>query len=106
MRYRQGAVAPGAVQRLSVTKDTGSGSGIANVTDCDVALQLVHDLLVEDLVDESHLLKPLEALAVGDVDTRRFLSAMLEGEESEVGEPGDVLSGREDAEYSAFFLRS
>ena len=46
-----------------------------------------------------------DVVAVADRDAGRLLPAMLLGEETEVGEPRDVVARRPDAEESAFLFR-
>ena len=58
-------------------------------------------LLGEDLCDEAHVPQGGEAAVVGDGDPRRLLAAVLEREEAEVREPGDVALGGVDADDAA-----
>ena len=66
-----------------------------------LAAQAAQLLLVEDLGDEAEVAQDGEAALVGDRDPRRLLAAVLEREEPEVGEAGDVALGRVDAEDAA-----
>jgi hypothetical protein len=54
--------------------------------------------LVEDLADQAHVLVDEHLLAVAGRDAGRLLPAVLQRIEPEVGEFGDVLAGRPDAE--------
>src|SRR5690349_13032579 len=57
--------------------------------------------LVEDLGDQAHLLVHHDAAAVADRDAGRFLAAVLERVQAEVGELGDVLVRGPDTEHAA-----
>jgi hypothetical protein len=71
------------------------------VADRDVTLEPVERLLREHLGDEAHVPEDGEAPVVGDGDPRGFLSAVLEREQSEVGDARDVALGRPDPEHAA-----
>ena len=71
------------------------------MADRHLAAQAAQLLLGEDLRDEAHVAKHGQALAVGHRDAGRLLSAVLEREEGEVGEAGDVALGRVDPEDAA-----
>jgi len=60
--------------------------------------------LVEDLRDEAHVLVDQQLLAVGGGDARRFLAAVLQGVEPEVGELGDLFTRSPDPEDAASVL--
>ncbi|MNC87647.1 hypothetical protein D3C83_33840 [compost metagenome] len=68
-----------------------------------MALQRGEAALVEHLGDEAHVLHHGDRLAVAHGDPGRLLAAMLEGEQSEVGQLGDRLARRIDAEHPAGF---
>ncbi len=57
--------------------------------------------LVEDLGDEAHVAHREHAAAVGDGDARALLAAVLQRVEREIGEAGDIATGRVDAEDAA-----
>ncbi len=61
--------------------------------------------LVEDLGDEAHLLVHQDAGAVADRDARRFLPAVLQRVQAVVGQLGDILARRPDAEHTAGLSR-
>ena len=56
-------------------------------------------------LDEPEILVDEDVVAVADRDAGRLLASMLLGEESEVGQPRDVVAGRPDPEESAFLFR-
>jgi hypothetical protein len=71
------------------------------VADRDLAPEPTQALLVEDLIDESHVAHRRQPPALRDRDAGRFLATVLEREEPEVREPGDVALARPDAEDAA-----
>jgi hypothetical protein len=58
-------------------------------------------LLVEDLGDETHVANDGQPPRVRDCDSRRFLAAVLEGEETEVRKTRDVALLRANPEDTA-----
>src|SRR5262249_27024552 len=58
-------------------------------------------LLVEDLSHEAHVAQRRQAAAVRDGDAGRLLAAVLQCEQAEVRQAGDVALGRADAEEPA-----
>src|SRR4051794_29575178 len=76
---------------------------VPDVADREVAGETVEHLLVEDLRDEAELRVDEEVLTVADGDPGRFLAAVLEGVETEIREPGDILAGCVYAEDPALF---
>jgi hypothetical protein len=76
------------------------------VADGDMALQELEIALMEDLGNQAHVTVDEDLLAVAGSDSRRFLSAVLQGIEPEVGEFGGFLAGGPDSEHTAFILRS
>ena len=66
-----------------------------------LALEPLELLLGEDLRHESHVPEDGQPRPVGDGDPGRLLTAVLEGEEAEVGEPRDVALRPVDAEDAA-----
>ena len=85
-------------RRLRVLPGARPGRGVARVADREVALERVERGLVEDLRDQAHVLVDQDLPAVADRDAGRLLAAVLEGVEPEVGQLGDVLARRPDAE--------
>ena len=64
-------------------------------------------VLVEDLADEAEVALGHDVAASrAHGDPRGLLAAVLERVEREVGEPGDVVPGRVDAEDAALVARS
>ena len=71
-----------------------------------MATQRVERGLVEDLRDQAHVLVDQDLFAVADRDAGGLLAAVLERVEPEVGELGDLFTGRPDAEDPARVLRT
>jgi hypothetical protein len=71
------------------------------VADGEVALERGDAPLVEHLGDQAHVLRHGDGLAVAHRDAGRLLAAMLQGIEAQIGEVGDVLTGRVHAEHAA-----
>ncbi len=101
---RDRAVGGGAERRLRVVPGAGAGGGVARVADRQVPLERVQRGLVEDLRDQAHVLVDQDLAAVAHRDAGRLLAAVLEGVEAEVGQLGDVLTGRPDTEDPARVL--
>ena len=93
-----GPVGGRAEGRLRVLPGARTGRGVARVADREVALEGVEGRLVEHLRDETHVLVDEDLPTVADRDAGRLLAAVLEGVETEVGQLGDVLARRPDAE--------
>ncbi len=89
----QGVVFAGVVDEegLSVRQDRGAGGGVTDVTDGHVAPEAREALFGEDLRGKPHPLVLIDPASVGGGDTRALLSAVLEGEEAEEGEPRGLL---------------
>ena len=82
----EGAVADLAEHRLGIGPLGGAGRGVAGVADRHVPFEAREHLLVEYLWDEAELLEDRCGLAVRRADACALLTAVLEGEEPEVGE--------------------
>ena len=91
---------------LRVLPRVRSRGRVANVPDGHLALERLQLLLVEDLGHEPHVAHGHDLAGVRRRDPGRFLAAMLQGEQREVGEPGDVALRREDAEDTALVART
>ena len=76
------------------------------MADREVALERGERGLVEDLRDQAHVLVDQDLAAVAHRDAGGLLAAVLEGVEAEVGQLGDVLARRPDAEDAAGVLRA
>ena len=76
------------------------------MADGEVAVERREPALVEDLGDEAHVLDDGDGLAVAHRDPRRLLAAVLEGEETQVGEVGDRVARCVDPEDAAGLARS
>src|SRR4029453_5913583 len=98
---RAGSRAPMVDERLRVLPVARPRLRVARVADRDLPVQAAQFLLVEDLCDEAEVAQDSQASRVGDRDPPGFLAAVLEREESEVGDARDVAAGRADAEHAA-----
>ena len=96
----------GPPDRLRVLPGRRAGCRIAHVPDRHLTLQRAQLLLVEDLRDEPDVAHGHDLTALADGDARRLLAAVLEREQGEVREPGDVHPGRIHAEDAALVARS
>ncbi len=76
------------------------------MADRHVAIERSQLLLVEDLRDEAGVAQGGDLPALAGGDPGRFLAAVLERVEREVGEPGDLAAGRVDAEDPALVARA
>ena len=94
-----------APDRLRVLPGAAAGGRVAHVADRHVALERPQLLLVEDLGDEPEVAQRGDVAALAGGDPGRLLAAVLERVEAEVGEAGDVVPGRVDAEDAAFVAR-
>ena len=74
---------------------------IAGVADGDVAVKLGQSAFVKDLRDQAHFFIPFDLLTVGNHDSGGFLAPVLEREEAEIGQTGDIFPRRIDAEDAA-----
>ena len=74
------------------------------MSDGEVAAERRQCRLVEDLRDEAELLVDDNRRAVRHRHAGRFLAAVLQGVEPEVGELGDVLTGSPHPEHPAGIL--
>ena len=75
------------------------------MADGDVAAQRGEHGLVEHLGDQAHVLVHHDPGAVADRDAGRLLPPVLQRVQAEVGELGDFLARRPDAEYTTRVLR-
>ena len=98
------AVVP--VDRLRVLPAAVAGRGVAHVSDRHLARERLQAPLVEHLGDEAHVALGGDVTALRGRDAGRFLAAVLERVEREVGEPGDVLLRCVDAEHAALVARA
>ncbi|GGR82135.1 hypothetical protein GCM10010284_14330 [Streptomyces rubiginosohelvolus] len=74
------------------------------MTDRDMALEGTQRRFVEDLRDQSHVLEDQDLGPVAHCDARGFLSAVLQGIQSEIGELGDLFARSPDTEDAASVL--
>ena len=74
------------------------------MTDRDMALEGTQRRFVEDLRDQSHVLEDQDLRPVAHCDARGFLSAVLQGIQSEIGELGDLFARSPDTEDAAGVL--
>jgi len=82
---------------LRVADHAATGGGIAGVSDGDVPAQRGDLFLTKDLADQTHLTVQEELPAIDDRDAGTLLPAMLQSEEAEIGDTGNILSGSVDA---------
>ena len=101
MAERDRAAAAVVDERLRVRPLVRPRRRVPRVADRGLARKGLQLLLVEDVRDEAHLPQDGEVPTLGDRDPRGFLAAVLEREETEVGEPSDVPVGRADSEDAA-----
>ena len=71
------------------------------MTDRELTAQPAQLLLVEDLRDEAHVAQRRQPAAVGNGDSGGLLPAMLQREETEVRDAGDVTPRRPNSEQTA-----
>ena len=95
-----------APDRLRVLPRAAAGGRVADVADRHVAVERAQLLLVEDLRDEPGLAQGRDVAALAARDPGRLLAAVLERVEREVGETGDIVAGRVDAEHPALVARA
>ena len=96
----------GAPDRLRVLPGRGPGCRVAHVPEGHLALERAQLLLVEHLRDEAEVADGHDVAGVGGRDPGRLLAAVLQREQREVREPGDVRLGRVHAEDAALVARS
>ena len=99
---------------LGVAGLAAAGGGIAVVADGQVTGQALEHRLIEHLADEAHVLVQAHQLAgaagggirlhIEHGDAGRFLAAVLQGVETEVGEVGHGLVHRQHGEHTAGLL--
>jgi len=75
------------------------------VPDGNIALQALQHRLREHARDQAEVFVGADAPAVGDGDARALLPAMLQREQPEVGQSGDILPWRVDAEQPTRLAR-
>ena len=91
---------------LAVLPRATAGGGVADVADRHVAGEGLELLLVEDLGDQPRLAEGCDVATLAAGDSRGLLTAVLEGVEGEVGEPGDVVPRRVHAKHPALVTRA
>ncbi len=74
------------------------------MSDRDMALEGTQRRFVEDLRDQSHVLEDQDLGPVAHCDARGFLSAVLQGIQSEIGELGDLFTRSPDTEDATSVL--
>src|SRR4029078_12939847 len=90
-----------ADERLRVHPVRRARRRVAGMPDGRAPGQGLELALVEDLGDEPHIAHGAHATAAAVRDAGALLPAVLERVEREVGEAGDVATGRVDAEDAA-----
>ena len=99
----EGAV-PGAGEGLGVPHLAGAGGRVAHVPDGQLPGKCLQDGLLEHLGHQPHVLVDDQARTVGDRYAGRFLTAVLQGEEGEEGQAGDIHLRGVDGEHPAFIM--
>ena len=95
---------PGAGEGLGVPHLAGAGGGIAHVADGQLTGKRLQDGLLEHLRHQPHVLVDDQPGAVGDRDAGRLLPAMLQREEGEEGEAGDIHLRSVNGEHPALIV--
>ncbi len=91
-----------AHDRLGVPQHARSRGGVSIVAHGNVARQVTKLPLVEHLIDQAHVFEDADLAPVRNGDPGALLAPMLEPEQTEVRQPGDVLPLGVHAEDSAF----
>src|SRR5579875_703673 len=105
MRHCNRSVFASDEKRAGIDLLAGAGRRVARVTDGDVAAETTEVVLGERGVDEPHAGMDADVVAVGGGDAGALLTAVLEGEEAEEADAGDVFAGCIDAEDSALLVQ-
>jgi len=87
--------------RLGVDGTAGTGGGIAVVTDRHISFQVPQNVFVKHLGYQTHIGVKEDRFTVAAGDAGAFLSAVLEGEEGEISEPGYIFTRGIDTENAA-----
>ena len=74
------------------------------MTDGQLSGESLQGLLLEDLRDQPHVFVDDQPGTVGDRDAGRFLPAMLQREEGEEGQAGDIHLGGVDSEHPTLVM--
>ena len=91
--------------RLGIANLATAGSGIAVVTDGQIAGEALQHGLIKHLAHQAHVLvQPHLAIGIKNGNTSRFLASVLQGVETEVGEVGHRLPRRQHGIHAAGFL--
>jgi Transmembrane proteins 14C len=91
---------------LGVAQDARAGSRVPRVPDRHFPGQAGQDLLVvENLVDQAHVLVHADGVPVAYGDPGRLLPAVLEGEQGEVRQTPGFRVWRVEAKHPTLFLR-
>ena len=105
MAEGQRSLAVGLERGLGVLPGGRARRGVPGVADAEIALERSKRGLVEHLRDQAELLVDQQVLAVRDGHAGRLLAPVLLGEQTEVGEPCDVIAGSPYAEEAALLFR-
>ena len=94
-------------ERLGIARGGRTHGRVAGVPDCLITGERGEGFRGENLGEQADILVDPRALTVGDRNARRFLTAMLQGEEPEEGQLGRFFAaGRGYGDHPAFFARS
>ena len=92
------------VHGLGISPGARPGGRIARLAYCQVAGEGHQGALVEDVGDQAHVLDHREGLTVADRHARRFLAAVLQGVEAQIGQVGDRHARGENPEDTTGLL--
>ena len=98
VRQRDDHVVDGGQVGLRRLPALGTGGAVAYVTHSQLAGERRQVGIGEHLVDQAKVLADKDGVAIAHGNAGRLLPAVLQGEQSEVGQSGNVAAGRPDAE--------
>lgn len=93
----------GRKHRLDIGPFLAAGGGIARVAHRYVSLEGGQGGLIKDIGYEAHVLEDDDAVIIAHRNAGGLLAAVLQGEETKVGQLGDFLPGSPNAIDAAFF---
>ena len=91
---------------LGIADPTAARGGVAVVSHRQITGHAGQNLLIKHLADQAHVLMQADLAFVEHGDARRFLAAMLQGIQAEVGEVGDRLFPCENSKDAAGLLHA
>ena len=93
----------GRKHRLDIGPFLAAGGGIARVAHRYVSLEGGQGGLIKDIGYEAHVLEDDDAVIIAHRNAGSLLAAVLQGEETKIGQLGDFLPGSPNAIDAAFF---